>query len=139
MKKSIIIIYTWLVILSVGFIYLCFTQKSVNDLEVGTPIPSCYLLDHSYYTHYDRDEDRVHQIEKEFAYYGTIHDYVKNPENNNESELSANTLYYVNRDVYVNQDNDSYIYVRMDKDSYSILYYNDATEKEVLKIIQANK
>ena len=45
----------------------------------------------------------------------------------------------MNRDVYVNKDDDSYIYVRMDKDNYSLLYYDDATENKVLKIIQANQ
>ena len=106
-------------------------------IEIGTV--SYTHLDVYKRQHYDRDEDKVHQVEKGFDYYGTIHEYVKSLERNQINELTTNALYYMNRDVYVNKDDDSYIYVRMDKDNYSLLYYDDATENKVLKIIQANQ
>ncbi|KXU52466.1 MAG: hypothetical protein UFX20_12965 [Longibaculum muris] len=139
MKKVLVIVFIWLTILTGWLAYHSFYQTNDDNLTPTTSIPACNLLGHFYYSHYDRDEDKVHQVEKGFDYYGTIHEYVKSLERNQINELTTNALYYMNRDVYVNKDDDSYIYVRMDKDNYSLLYYDDATENKVLKIIQANQ
>ncbi|UTY38904.1 hypothetical protein NMU03_15130 [Allocoprobacillus halotolerans] len=54
-------------------------------------------------------------------------------------DLSTYDLGYMNRDVYVNQDDDTYIYVRMNQERYLVLYYDDASTDRVLEVIQSNK
>lgn len=54
-------------------------------------------------------------------------------------DLSTYDLEYMNRDVYVNQDDDTYIYVRMNQERYLVLYYDDASTYRVLEVIQSNK
>ena len=37
------------------------------------------------------------------------------------------------------QDDDTYIYVRMNQERYLVLYYDDASTDRVLEVIQSNK
>lgn len=141
MKKSKIYIIACLIILSGIIIYFISYQSKTSDQECGTPIPSCYVLEHDYYTHYDREEDRVNKIEDGFQFYGTINEHIQSSEYctlENKQDLSTNTSYYIDKDIYVNKEDKRYIYVRMSENNYSILYYDDRTENEVLKIIQQN-
>ena len=141
MKKVIIVILIWLMILSGGMIYLFLnpTNEKEEESEAGLPIPACYVLNHGYYTRYDREEDEVHQVEKNFTYYGTINEYVDFSMKDDYPDLSTYDLGYMNRDVYVNQDDDTYIYVRMNQERYLVLYYDDASTDRVLEVIQSNK
>ncbi|UTY39603.1 hypothetical protein NMU03_01860 [Allocoprobacillus halotolerans] len=141
MKKVIIVILIWLTVLSGCMIYLCLNHENEKEEEsaAGLPIPACYVQNHVYFTRYDREEDEVHQVEKDFAYYGTINEYVDFSMEDDYPDLSTYDLGYMNRDVYVNQDDDTYIYVRMNHERYLVLYYDDASTDQVLEVIQSNK
>lgn len=82
-------------------------------------VPQCYVQQDSYFTNDPRDMNHVESIGEEYEYYGTIDKLVKGLPN---EELSTNSKEYLDKEIYVNKEDDTDIYIKLGNNDYLRLY-----------------
>lgn len=110
MKKNIILILMSIVLIMIA-------SSCTKVIRPGT-IPLCNVLGKSYFT--NDPTEFVDNIEDSYQYYGTI--YILDKEDFSQS-LSTNYEEYMNKEIYVNKNDNTFIYMKYEDNKYQKLYY----------------
>ena len=112
MKKIIISVF---MVILVVITSSCSTNEEPK--KVGT-IPLCNVRGKSYFT--NNPNEYVDEIDENYDYYGTINVL---EEDNSTKDLSTNYKEYVDKEIYVYEDDDTFIYIKYKNNKYQKLYY----------------
>lgn len=119
MKRKVYLIASIIFVFIIGFIYY------FNSREIGYDLlPTCHVQGKDYFTHNPRDMND--ELDSQYEYYGIIDKLVDDYDEEDLTTISPN---YQNKEVYVDKDDDTYIYIKMDDKQYLRLQHeeNDST------------
>lgn len=115
MKENKMRIY--LIVFVIFIVFLWFSPKIFFPDPDPAWIPQCFVQQDGYF--YNQSE--VHyekEIEKEYLKYGKITSFIEYKTIADLKDLSTNYNEYMNKDVYLNKADTTYIYLKYDEQQY---------------------
>lgn len=92
--------------------------------------PQCYVLEDVYFN--DDTDKHVKELGDEYEYYGKVEKYV---EACPKKEFTTNYKEYLDKEIYVNKEDHSDIYLKYGENDYLRLYNNETHDKEFENLV----
>lgn len=107
------------IVIFIGVVYFLNLFHKEPDL-----MPTCFVQNHNYYVRHNDTDERFYEevIDNQYEYYGIVETLV---DEYPEDDLSTDNGNWHKKEVYVDKNDDTYIYIKMGDQQYLKLYYED--------------